>query len=117
MSPHDHHATDPSAALVACVTVGMSEQVIARATGAQLDAVRDWIAGRATPTPGEAGRLSALSSIAERLARLVKPGHIAAWLATANPALGGDAALDRIASDEHRSVARLVSSLEDPGAS
>jgi hypothetical protein len=117
MRPHDHHATDPPAALGACVTVGISHHVIARATGAQLDVVRDWIAGRATPTPAEAERLSALASTAERLARLIKPGHIAAWLATANPTLGGDAPLDRIAADDHRAVAKLVSGLEDPGAS
>jgi len=75
------------------------------------------IAGRATPTPAEAERLSALASIAERLSRLVKPEHIAAWLATANPILGGDAPVDRIAVDDHGAVAKLVSGLEDPGAS
>lgn len=118
MDQHDHRATHPTAALDRCLTVGLSDRAIARATGAQqLDTVRDWIAGRATPTPGEAERLLALVSIAERLTRLVKPGHIAAWLATANPTFGGDAPLDRIAADDHRAVAKLVSGLEDPGAS
>jgi len=92
-------------------------RTIARATGAQLDTVSGWIAGCATPTPDEAERISALASIAERLALLVQPGHIAVWLATANPILSGDAPLDRIAADDHRAVARLVSGLEDPGAS
>ena len=117
MSPHDHRATDPPAALGACVTAGMSDRVVARATGARPDAVRDWIDGRATPAPGEAERLSALASIAERLTPLVKRGHLVAWLATANPTLGGDAPLDCIAADDHRAVAKLVSGLEDPGAS
>jgi hypothetical protein len=57
------------------------------------------------------------SSLAERLARVIHPAYIPAWLSKPNPALDGDKPIDRIARGDYRSVARLISGLEDPGAS
>jgi hypothetical protein len=57
------------------------------------------------------------SSLVERLARVIHPAYIPAWLSKPNPALDGDKPIDRIAQGDYRSVARLISGLEDPGAS
>ena len=45
------------------------------------------------------------------------PSYIPAWLSKSNPALDSDKPIDRIAQGDYRSVARLISGLEDPGAS
>jgi hypothetical protein len=58
-----------------------------------------------------------LSSLVERLARTVRPTHIPVWLNKPIPALDDDKPIERIASGDYRSVARLISGLEDPGAS
>jgi hypothetical protein len=58
-----------------------------------------------------------LSLLVERLARVIHPTYIPAWLSKPNPALDGDRPIDRIAHGDYRSVARLISGLEDPGAS
>jgi len=57
------------------------------------------------------------SSLVERLARVIHPAYIPVWLSEPNPALHDDKPIDRIAQGDHRSVARLISGLEDPGAS
>jgi uncharacterized protein (DUF2384 family) len=57
------------------------------------------------------------SSLVERLARVIQPAYIPVWLSEPNPALDDDRPIDRIAQGDHRSVARLISGLEDPGAS
>jgi hypothetical protein len=56
------------------------------------------------------------SSLVERIARTVHPAYIPIWLSKPNPALDDDKPIDRIAQGDYRSVARLISSLEDPGA-
>ncbi len=58
-----------------------------------------------------------LSSLVERLARVIHPSYISVWLNKPNPALDDDMPIDRIGQGDYRSVARLVSGLEDPGAS
>jgi hypothetical protein len=57
------------------------------------------------------------SSLVARLACVIRPAHILGWLNTPIPALDGDTPIERIATGDHESVARLISSLEDPGAS
>jgi len=57
------------------------------------------------------------SSLVERLGRVIHPTYIPMWLSQPNPALDGDRPIDRIAKGDYRSVARLISGLEDPGAS
>jgi hypothetical protein len=47
-----------------------------------------------------------LSALAERLARVIHPAYIPAWLSQPNPALDGDRPIDRIAQGDDRSAAR-----------
>ncbi|HEY3830416.1 MAG TPA: hypothetical protein VGL57_14580 [Solirubrobacteraceae bacterium] len=58
-----------------------------------------------------------LSLLVERLSRVIHPSYLPVWLSESNPVLDGDKPIDRIAQGDHRSVARLISGLEDPGAS
>jgi hypothetical protein len=55
--------------------------------------------------------------LVERLAGVLHPAYIAAWLSEPNPARDDDKSIDRIAQGDYRSVARLISGLEDPDAS
>ncbi len=55
--------------------------------------------------------------LVKRLSRVIRPTYIPAWLSKPNPALDGDMPIDRIAQGDYRSVTRLISGLEDPGAS
>lgn len=57
------------------------------------------------------------SSLVERLARVIHPSYISVWLNKPNPRLDDDKPIDRIGQGDSRSVARLISGLEDPGAS
>ena len=57
------------------------------------------------------------SLLVDRLAGVIHPAYISVWLSEPNPALDDDKPIDRIAQGDYRSVARLISGLEDPGAS
>ncbi|HSZ68849.1 MAG TPA: hypothetical protein VK756_00665 [Solirubrobacteraceae bacterium] len=95
----------------------LSDREIARATGAAPSTVREWLARRSAPTGVRAERLVELSALVERLARVIRPTYIPIWLSKPIPALDDDKPLDRIARGDYRAVARLISGLEDPGAS
>lgn len=95
----------------------LSDRDIARATGAAPSTVREWLARRSTPSGSRAERLVELSSVVERLARVIHPTYIPVWLNKPLAALEDDKPIERIASGDYRAVARLVSGLEDPGAS
>jgi hypothetical protein len=97
--------------------VQLSDREIARATGASPSTVREWLAGRSAPSDVQGERLVELSSMVERLSRVIRPTYIPVWLNKAIPALDDDKPIERIASGDYRSVARLISALEDPGAS
>ena len=58
-----------------------------------------------------------LSSLVERLGRVIRPTYIPVWLNKPIPALNDDKPIDRIAAGDYRAVARLISGIEDPGAS
>jgi hypothetical protein len=79
--------------------------------------VREWLARRSAPTGVRAERLAELSSLVERLARVIRPTYIPVWLNKPIPALDEDKPIDRIAIGDYRSVARLISGIEDTGAS
>ena len=96
---------------------GLSDRQIAHAIGATPSTVREWLAGRSVPTDLQAERLAELSLLVERLARLLDAISIPLWLNTPVPALGDDKPIDRIAAGDDRTVAQLISGLEDPGAS
>jgi hypothetical protein len=58
-----------------------------------------------------------LSAISERLQRVMRAEQIPIWLKTRIEALDDERPADLIARGEARRVARVVSELEDPGAS
>lgn len=79
--------------------------------------MREWLARRSAPSGARAERLAELSSLVERLARVIRPTYIPVWLNKPVPTLDDDKPIDRIAAGDYRAVARLISGLEDPGAS
>jgi hypothetical protein len=79
--------------------------------------VREWLARRSAPSGVRAERLAELSSLVERLARVIRPTYIPLCLCKPVPALDDDKPIDRIAIGDYRSVVRLISGIEDPGAS
>ena len=94
----------------------LSDREIALATGAAPSTVREWLSGRSTPSGSRAARLVELSSLVERLARVIRPTYISVWLNKPIAVLDDDKPIERIAAGDYRAVARLISGLEDPGA-
>jgi hypothetical protein len=94
----------------------LSDQLIARATGAARSTVRGWLALRNEPTGRRADRVAELSAIVERLARVMQPEYIPVWLTKPLEALDDEKPIELIARGDYARVARLVSSLEQPGA-
>lgn len=95
----------------------LNDEMIARATGAARSTVRDWLARRSAPTGVRAERVGELSAIVDRLPRVMRPDYIPVWLAKPIEALDDEKPIDLIARGEYRRVARIISELEDPGAS
>jgi transcriptional regulator with XRE-family HTH domain len=91
---------------------GLSDDDVARATGAAQSTARAWLNGSRSPTGERAERLIELSALVERLERLIEPGYISVWLRKPVPALDDDKPLDLIGRGEYRRVARLISELE-----
>lgn len=96
--------------------VGLSTNLIARATGAAPTTVRDWLNVRTSPTGTRADRIAELSAIVDRLPRVIEAGHVPLWLTKPIEALDDETPVDLIARGDYLRVARLVSSIEDPGA-
>ena len=96
--------------------LGLSDQDLARATGAARSTARAWLAERSAPTGARAERLLELAAMAERLERVMAPDYIALWLRKPIPALDDDKPLDLIGAGEYRRVAKVITGLEDPGA-
>ena len=59
---------------------GLSDVIIAEATGAKPSTVRGWLSGQSSPTGERARRLAELVEITDRLARVVEPRYISLWL-------------------------------------
>lgn len=96
---------------------GLSDVIIAEATGAKPSTVRGWLNGRNSPTGERARRLAELVEITDRLARVVDPRYIPLWLLKPVEALDDHRPVDLIARGQARRVAKVVSGLEYPGAS
>jgi len=96
---------------------GLSDRVIAAATGAKPSTVRGWLAGRSEPTGARAERLIELGEMIRRLARVVRPESIAIWLNRPILALGDEKPIELIARGEYRRVAKLIAEIEYPGVS
>lgn len=97
-------------------SAGLSDALIARGTGAARSTVRDWLAGRSSPTGLRAERVGELASIVDRLPRVMEADYIVVWLAKPVEALDDEKPVDLIARGEYRAVGRLISGLESPGA-
>jgi transcriptional regulator with XRE-family HTH domain len=89
---------------------------LARATGADETTVRAWLRGSRSPSGARAERLAELSSIVERLARVMRPDYIPVWMRKPVPLLDDEKPLDVIATGDYRRVSRVVAGLESPGA-
>ena len=94
----------------------LNDDLISRATGAARSTVRGWLARRSAPTGPRADRVTELSAVVERLARVMDPEYIPVWLTKPVEALDDEKPIELIRRGEYRAVAQLVSSLEDPGA-
>jgi hypothetical protein len=96
---------------------GLSDRLIAQATGAKPSTVRGWLAGRSEPTGERAQRLIELGEMVRRLGRVLRSESIAVWLQRPVLALDDAKPIELIAGGEYRRVARLISEIEYPGVS
>lgn len=94
----------------------LSSEDIAVATGAAPSTARAWVALKRIPSGRRAQRIAELSSISERLLRVMDPEYIPVWMNKPVPALGDRKPLDLIGEGEYLLVARVVSALEEPVA-
>lgn len=92
----------------------LTDRDIARATGAGVSTVGAWLRRTRSPSGVRAERLAELSSIVERLARVIDPEYIPVWLHKPASALDDEKPIDLLARGEWKPVARAVSSLESP---
>jgi uncharacterized protein (DUF2384 family) len=95
----------------------LPHDVIAEAVGAAPSTVRDWLAGRSSPTGARARRLAELAEITDRLARVIDADYIQVWLLKPVAALDDRRPIELLARGQARRVARVISGLESPGAS
>lgn len=84
--------------------VPVSERDIARATGADEETVRDWLARKAPPAGVQANRLLETIAVIEEMALNVRPEGLSDWLSSDVPALGGKAPADVIAAGGYEQV-------------
>jgi uncharacterized protein (DUF2384 family) len=91
----------------------LTDSDIARATGVARSTARAWLARTRSPTGQRAERLIELSSLVERLARVMEPSYISVWLRKPLPALEEHKPIDVIAAGDYMRVAELVSALEE----
>jgi uncharacterized protein (DUF2384 family) len=94
----------------------LSDRVIARATGAAPSTVRGWLRRKSEPSGTRAERVAELSSIVERLERVMRSEYIPVWMSKPIEALGDEKPVELIRRGQYRRVAALISELEDPGA-
>ena len=96
---------------------GLSDRMIAAATGAKPSTVRGWLAGRSEPTGTRAERLIELAEMIKRLALVLRPESIPVWLQRPILALDDEKPIELIARGEYRRVAKLIAEIEYPGVS
>ncbi len=93
----------------------LSDALIAKATGARPSTVRDWFAGRSSPTGTRAERLIELSEMTDRLGRVMKAEYIPVWLQRPVPVLHDEKPIEMLARGDYRPVADVIADLEYPG--
>ena len=92
----------------------LSDRDIARATGAGLSTVGSWMRRTREPSGVRAERLAELSTVVERLSRVLEPDYIPVWLLKPVPALGDEKPIDVVARGEYARLSRLISGMESP---
>ncbi len=85
---------------------------IARATRVDESTARAWIRGDRSPSGGRAERLAELSSIVERLVRVVQPNYVPVWMHKPLALLEDEKPLDLVRDGHYRDVLRVISGLE-----
>lgn len=98
-------------------TAGLSDRMIAAATGAKPSTVRGWLAGRSEPTGTRAERLIELAEMIKRLTLVLRPESIPVWLQRPILALDDEKPIELIARGDYRRVAKLIAEIEYPGVS
>jgi uncharacterized protein (DUF2384 family) len=93
----------------------LSDVLIAKATGARPSTVRDWLAGRTSPTGKRAERLIELSEMTDRLARVMQAEYIPVWLQRPVPVLDDEKPIELLARGDYKPVAQVIADLEYPG--
>ena len=88
--------------------VPLSEQDVARATGADPGTVRAWLAREAAPMGAHANRLAELIAVIDEMAGSFKPESLPSWLTDIVPALDGQAPADVIAAGGYERVMDLA---------
>jgi uncharacterized protein (DUF2384 family) len=96
---------------------GLSDRMIAAATGAKPSTVRGWLSGRSEPSGARAERLIELAEMIKRLALVLRPESIPVWLQRPILALDDEKPIELIARGEYRRVAKLIAEIEYPGVS
>lgn len=94
----------------------LSDQDIARVTGAGVSTVGAWMRQTRRPTGLRAERLAELSAIVERLAQVMDGEYISVWLRKPLAALDDDKPIDVVARGDYRRVSRVIAALETPVA-
>lgn len=94
----------------------LTDQLIARATGAKPSTVRGWLNRRSEPSGLRAERIAELSAIVDRLREVIEPDYIPVWLTKPVKAFDDEKPIELIARGQYRRVASLISALEEPGA-
>src|ERR1700722_8895590 len=88
--------------------VPLSEQDVARATGAELATVQAWLGREAAPMGAYANRLTELIAVIDEMAGTFKPETLPSWLHDTMPALDGQAPADAIAAGGYERVMDLA---------
>ena len=115
-SPTIALVSSPAFAREAALLTRPSSEDIAAATGAAPSTARAWVALKRIPSGKRAQRIAELSSISERLLRVMDPEYIPVWMNKPVPALDDRKPIELISVGEYLRVARIVSALEEPVA-
>jgi uncharacterized protein (DUF2384 family) len=94
----------------------LTDQQIARATGAAPSTVRGWLSRRSSPTAGRAERIVELATLVTRLMRVMEADYIPVWMTKPIEALDDEKPIDLVARGDYRRVSAIVRDLEHPGA-
>ncbi len=91
---------------------GLTEDEIAKGTGAARSTARAWLAGTRSPSGQRSDRLIELAAMVERLETVMDPEYVPIWLRKPVPALDYAKPIELIGAGDYLSVARVISGLE-----